>query len=197
VPKPFSRQSWIFELKYDGFRAMASKRAGKVALTSRRGTNLLPNYPEIRKALEQLPDLAIDAELVVLDAEGRPDFDQLSRRLRVKRPIEIAAASAKYPAALLAFDLLELAGKDLRELPLLKRKAALRRVLRGNKRIRPVTYVRGAGEALFREVEKLGLEGMVAKPADGPYLRGTACGWLKVKTDAGRAVDEQRREWNK
>ena len=77
----------------------------------------------------ELPDLVVHGELVVLDSQGRPDFDALRRRLALKRPMAIEHAAKTTPAAIFAFDLLELDGKDVRQMPLLKRKALLKEQL--------------------------------------------------------------------
>jgi bifunctional non-homologous end joining protein LigD len=194
--EPFDDAGWIFELKYDGFRALA--RGGRQAsLTSRRGTNLLPSYPEIGKALRALPDVVLDGELVIAGDDGKPDFEALSWRLRLKDPGRIAAASQKRPAVLLAFDILARGSKDLRSLPLIKRKEALARALKGSKSIKPVPFVSGAGRQLFEVVDDAGLEGIVAKPADSTYARSKAARWFKMKTKRGREIDRRRAEWNR
>lgn len=193
---PFTRQGWIFELKYDGFRVLAGKDRTGAHMVSRRGTNLLPAFPEICRCLEDLPDCVLDGELVVLDDAGRPDFSPLQRRLRVKRPANVASASVAYPAVVFAFDLLELHGKNIRRQPLLKRKAQLESLLKGFERVRYLGYIGENGERLFEAAEKLGLEGIVAKPAESLYLRGRQSGWLKIKTAAARANDAEQAKWN-
>jgi ATP-dependent DNA ligase len=193
---PFNRAGWIFELKYDSFRVLASKRGDDVHLVSRRGNNLIACYPEIDAALRGLPDFVLDGELVVIDAQGKSQFKPLRRRLALKRRISIDHAAKTTPAAIFAFDILELRGKDMRQLPLLKRKTLLKHALTGSPRIRYLDHIGENGERLFVAAEKLGVEGIVAKPADSQYRRGRASGWLKVKTSAGRAIDEERAKWN-
>ena len=114
----------------------------------------------------------------------------------MKRAMNIAHAAKSEPAVLFAFDLLELRGKNLRGLPLVKRKASLHAVLKRSERIRYVQHIGEEGERLFRQAEQLGVEGIVAKPADSPYYRGRSSRWLKIKTTAGRAIDEERAKWN-
>lgn len=197
VSKPFSRAGWIYELKYDGFRALGAHDAGgELRLSSRRGTNLLNCFPEIGGCLEALPTCVLDGELVSLDDTGRPVFEKLSRRFRLKRQMVIAEASRTEPAVLFAFDLLVLRGKDLRRVPLLKRKDALKALLKNSDRIRYVEHIGEEGARLFTMAESLGIEGIVAKRADSLYYRGKESGWLKVKTSAGRAVDEERAKWD-
>ena len=192
--RPFNRPGWIFELKYDGFRVLAGRRDKEVLLISRRGTDLLPCYPEISDCLAELPELLIDGELVVLDAHGRSDFETLRRRLALKRPTSVEHAAKRTPAAIFAFDLLQLRGKDVRALPLLKRKAL--EALRGSERVQYLDHVGDSGHRLFQIAEELGLEGIVGKHGDAPYRRGRASGWVKVKAATGRAIDAERAKWN-
>lgn len=89
-----------------------------------------------------------------------------------------------------------LKAKDLRALPLITRKAMLKDVLKDSDRIRYTQHVGEEGERLFKMAAELGLEGIVAKRADSPYPRGRTSAWVKIKTAAGRAVDEERAKWN-
>ena len=142
-----------------------------------------------------MPELAIDGELVMLDEKGRPQFGELVRRSRMSKPTSIQSASRKQPAAIFAFDLLELDGKDFRRLPLLERKARLAEVLAAAKRIRYVEHI-DDGLGLFAAAEQAGLEGIVAKKALAPYRRGKTGDWVKVKTTAGKALVTDRGKWN-
>ncbi len=101
----------MFELKYDGFRLFAANRRGRAELQSRNGTELADRFPEIATELLELPDMVIDGELVILDGEGRPQFDRLSKRSRRTRPVAINHGARMDPACLFAFDLLELDGE--------------------------------------------------------------------------------------
>lgn len=143
--QPFSTVGWIFELKYDGFRVLAERQGDAVRMRSRRGNDMISAFPEIAACLRELPDLVIDGELVVLDAEGRPQFERLRRRLALKR-FSIDHAARTEPAAIFAFDLLALRGKDLRSLPLLKRKAQLEKLLRNSSRIQYLSHVGDDGQ---------------------------------------------------
>lgn len=193
--RPFNRSGWIHELKYDGFRILVTHSAGDVKMLSRRGTLYHDAFPELVAEVGRLPEVAIDGELVMLDAEGRPHFGELVRRSRMRKAMSIQAASRKEPAAIFAFDVLELAGKDLRSQPLLARKAVLKDALDGAKRIRYVEHV-DDGLGLFAAAEEAGLEGIVAKKALAPYRRGRTGDWIKIKTTAGRALIEERGKWN-
>src|SRR3954467_14920267 len=133
--KPFNDPDWIWELKHDGYRALLIKDGERTSMLTRRGNDLLSFFPEIAADLRKLPDIAIDGELVMLDAKGKPEFHQLRGRCAIRDPASIAKAAISRPAAVFAFDVLQLRGKDLRALPLLKRKAALQKELTRTERI--------------------------------------------------------------
>jgi bifunctional non-homologous end joining protein LigD len=182
--QPFSREGWLFELKYDGFRLLAGNEAGRPRLRYRGGSDATAAFPEVSAALGALAgDLLIDGEIVVVDEAGRTHFQRMQKRLMLHQPREVArAASGGLRATLFAFDLLGLGEYDLRPLPLRERKALLRGVLarRGAGVIRYVDHVEREGLGLYAEVRKLDLEGMVAKRADAPYSGGRSPDWVKV-----------------
>ena len=194
--KPFSDPAWIFELKHDGYRVLLVKAGERRSLLSRRGNELIGWFPEIAAELERLPDVVIDGELVMPDARGHSEFHKLRGRCAIRDPMRIEAAARTKPAAVFAFDLLILNGDDLRSRPLLKRKAALERILKSISRVRYCQHIGENGERLFAEADRLGLEGIIAKKAQSPYPRGRTPNWVKVKTIHGRHVDEERAQWN-
>ncbi len=181
--RPFSREGWLFEVKYDGYRVLAGKEDGRPLLRSRNGRDLLPAFPDVKSALAALPfdPLLLDGELVVADAEGRPHFEWLQRRAKRTRPPDAARAAVERPATLWVFDLLGFEDFDLRELPLRKRRRLLEPLLpeRGPVRLAPSFETRG--EQVHAEVERLGLEGVVAKRADAPYRAGRSPLWQKIR----------------
>jgi bifunctional non-homologous end joining protein LigD len=186
APRPFSRPGWIFELKYDGFRALIERKNGEAQISYRSGRGATSIFPEIADAVAALPfDLIIDGEIVIVDGNGRPDFNALQRRGQRTRPIDAARAAAAAPATFFAFDLLALDGYDLRKLPLTARKDLLRQVLAlaGSNTVRYTDEVAERGEDLFAAVAQLGLEGVVAKRADSPYRAGYSSDWLKLRVD--------------
>jgi bifunctional non-homologous end joining protein LigD len=134
--------------------------------------------------------------IVMLDENGKPEFQQLRGRCAIRDPDRIGRAAVSKPAAVFAFDVLELRGKDLRQLPLVKRKAMLQRELRRTERIVYCQHVGESGEKLFQAADQLGLEGVIGKKADSPYRAGRTANWVKVKTAHGRHVDEERAKWN-
>ena len=125
-PAPFTAAGWVFENKFDGFRALARKSGDKAELISRRGRLLARAFPEVIQAIAMLPhDAVLDAELVVSDERGHPAWDRLRRRSVMSRALRIDEAARLQPAVLCVFDLLSIDGEDLRPLPLLERKRRL------------------------------------------------------------------------
>jgi bifunctional non-homologous end joining protein LigD len=182
---PFDDPAWVFELKYDGFRVLATLTGGRPHLFYRGGSDATAAFPEVAEALTRLRarEVALDGELVVLDGRGRPQFQRLQQRFQLRRTADQARAAADHPACFFAFDLLRLEGEDWRPRPLLERKAMLRRLLPRRGRLRYVQHVRGRGRKLFQEVRRRGLEGIVAKRADSAYPGGRSSHWLKITAD--------------
>ena len=168
VREPFDDPDFLFELKHDGFRALAYISEGHCELVSRR-RNRYKSFQELRNRLAGLKvkDAVIDGELVCLDSEGRSIFNELL--FRRGSPI------------FYAFDILYLNGRDLRQLPLIERKEKLRAVVEKSALPDVICgkYVEGRGIDLFNAVVRLNLEGVVGKKKNGTYT--TVSGWLKIK----------------
>jgi bifunctional non-homologous end joining protein LigD len=182
---PFTSEDWIFELKLDGYRLLASKRGQEVLLLTRRGLDYTAVFPEIARAIRALPHDAciLDGEVVVMDAHGKPSFARLQRRGRLSNGLEIGQAAVELPATFFAFDLLAFEDFDLRGVPLVERRRLLMQVVPSLGAVRGLDHVAREGELMFREVTKLGLEGIVAKRADSTYTGRRSSNWLKVKAD--------------
>ena len=178
----FSDPAWVFELKYDGYRLVAGREQGTATLISRNGNDLTPTFPEVARAIKGLPydGLVLDGEVVVHDERGLPAFGKLQKRGRLQKPRDVAQAALDLPATFYAFDLLALAGVDLRALTLVDRKALLRDVLPTVGPIRFSEHVPAEGEALWEKVGEMGLEGIVAKRANSPYSGGRSRSWYKI-----------------
>jgi bifunctional non-homologous end joining protein LigD len=176
---PFDDKSWIFEDKYDGFRMVAKIARGKVTLYSRNGKILSHSYIDVAKALEGVKgDAVIDGELVAIGKDGVSHFQLLQNALRHEARLQY-----------FAFDLMFLDGEDLRGLPLAERKKRLKAVLPKHKLIGYSRDRRTFGVKFFEEAERKGLEGIMAKRADSPYLSGARTGdWLKIKTSKRQEV---------
>lgn len=173
IDAPFDDAGWVFETKWDGFRMVACIEAGKVTLYSRNGKIVSDNYMPVAKALEKIGhDAVIDGELVALDARGISRFQLLQNALR-------STANLRY----CVFDAMFLDGKDLRGLPLVERKERLRRILPKHPLLAYSEHRWEHGTKFFKEAQKKGLEGIMAKRAQSRYLSGARSkDWLKIKT---------------
>ncbi|MDB4955405.1 MAG: ligase [Myxococcales bacterium] len=183
--KAFSSDEWVFELKYDGFRMLAYGGAGQAKLRYRSGQDPTERYPELTSAIRALPvaDLVLDGEIVMLDAEGKPDFHKLSSRGQLHRTSEIQRAALASPVTYIVFDLLAAGGYDLRGLSLLERKALLEQIVPKIGPLRYADHIPAQGEALLAQVVARGLEGIVAKKASSVYRSKRSGDWLKMKRD--------------
>jgi bifunctional non-homologous end joining protein LigD len=181
----FTSDDWVFELKLDGYRLLASKRGHDVLLLTRRGLDYTAVFPEIARAIRALPHDAciLDGEVVVMDAQGKPSFARLQRRGRLSNSLEIGQAAVELPATFFAFDLLAFEDFDLRSVPLVERRRLLMQVVPSLGAVRGLEPIAREGELMFREVTKLGLEGIVAKRADSTYSGRRSPNWLKIKAD--------------
>jgi bifunctional non-homologous end joining protein LigD len=177
--KPFDHPGWIFETKWDGFRAIAVARPGHASLYSRNGNDLSPKYPAICEALSAIKQEAVlDGELVAVDAHGRSRFQLLQNAGR-------NAARLLY----CVFDLLYLDGKDLRDWPLLKRKEALERTLPKSPLLLYSSHIAAEGVKAFKQAKRGGEEGVIAKLGDSRYDSGKRTReWLKVKASQEQEV---------
>ena len=177
--KPFDDPDWVFETKWDGFRALAVAAPGHASLYSRNGIDISRKYPSICAALVAIKHEAVlDGELVALDAHGRSRFQLLQNAER-------NATRLLY----CVFDLLTLDGKDLRAWPLLKRKEALERVLPKSPLLLYSVHVVGEGLKAFNRAKRAKEEGVMAKLAGGRYHSGTRTReWLKVKASQEQEV---------
>jgi bifunctional non-homologous end joining protein LigD len=176
---PFNDAGWVFEDKYDGFRMVAKIASGKVTLYSRNGKIISHSYGQVAKALEGVKgDAVIDGELVALDPDGVSHFQLLQNALRHEAQLQYCA-----------FDLMFHEDEDLRGLPLVERKKRLRAILPRNKLIAFSPHRKTFGTKYFEEAERQGLEGLMAKRAESPYLSGgRSTDWLKIKTSKRQEV---------
>jgi bifunctional non-homologous end joining protein LigD len=183
--RAFSRPGWIFELKYDGWRVLVSRaEEGEVRIHSRRGRDLRDAFPEVADAAAHLPcrSFVLDGEIVATGEKETGSFEQLQGRVGQTNPVTVAQLALEVPVAVHCFDLLAVAGYDLRALPLTTRKGLLRRLLPARGMLRFADHVDAEGEALFDAATQHHVEGIVAKRADSPYRAGRRSrDWLKIK----------------
>ncbi len=177
--QPFDDPGWVFETKWDGFRAIAVARPGHARLYSRRGHDISAKYPTICEALGAIKQEAVlDGELVALDAHGRSRFQLLQN-----------AGRNSVRLLYCVFDLLYLDGKDLRGKTLLERKTLLEKILPNNPLLLYSAHVVGAGIKAFNRAKRAHEEGVMAKLASGRYHSGQRTReWLKVKASQEQEV---------
>lgn len=182
---PFSKPGWLFEIKYDGYRLIVSHEGDKTQLFSRAGNDLTSTFPEIADAVRTLPFqyVVMDGEAIVHDAQGLPSFSQLQKRGRLTRRADVQRAAIELPATLYVFDLIAFNDYDLRGLPLHARKALLKELLPSVGPVRYSDHIEERGEAMYTQVQTLGLEGMVAKKTDSRYQGGRSPAWLKIRVE--------------
>jgi DNA ligase D-like protein (predicted ligase) len=181
---PFDSDDYLFEIKWNGVRALAFFGDRIAHLQSRRLTDSSERYPEILEALGALDGEGIlDGEIAVLDSQGRPDFQRVLMREQTRGRHRALLKSREHPAVFIAFDLLHWQGESLLNRPLLERRRLLSGVL--SSATRPLlesSYTIGGGKALFEEAKARGLEGIFAKRIDSAYLPGCRSrDWLKIK----------------
>lgn len=168
--------NWVYEIKFDGFRALAFKNGAEVRLLSRNEKELGAKFPEIAQAIADIAadEAVIDGEIVALDSKGRSSFQLLQRyELGEERP----------PVIFYVFDLLRLDGESLLHQPLETRKSRLEKLLKGAPE--PLRYSASLGsnaKPLLAKVARLGLEGLIGKRTDSIYEPGRRSGvWVKLK----------------
>lgn len=198
--RPFTDPDWIFEVKWDGTRALCFWGGGTFRLQNRRLYDITPRYPDVRVVV-RAERAILDGEVVIM-WEGRPSFEKLQQREHLTDPLRIERIARDLPATYVAFDILYVDGEDLRKKPLLERKRILADVLEETESAVVTDYVDTEGEAFFRVCRERGLEGIIAKRKDSRYLVGKRSRtWRKIKAlkridcvIAGVTVGEGNRE---
>jgi len=177
--KPFDDPDWVFETKWDGFRAVAVASPGHAALYSRNGNDISRKYPTVCAALAKIKHEAVlDGELVALDEHGRSRFQLLQNAEREHVRLRYCV-----------FDLLYLDGKDLRGKTLLERKELLKQILPKSRFLLYSAHVVGEGVKAFNRAKRAHEEGVIAKLASGRYHSGLRSReWLKVKASQEQEV---------
>lgn len=170
---------WVYEIKLDGYRAIAVKTEGRVNLFSRRRKSFDHHYPLIVEALGELPEgTVVDGEIVALDYSGRPDFNLLQN-------FRSEASHIHY----FVFDLLICQDRDLTRLPLTKRRELLKSLKLGSSRIRIAEELEAKATDMLAAVRQQGLEGVIAKRKDSHYEAGKRSGsWVKCRVNRGQEL---------
>ncbi|HVX52728.1 MAG TPA: DNA ligase D, partial [Chitinophagaceae bacterium] len=173
--KPFDSKEWIYEIKWDGYRAIADWQDNKLKLYSRNGLSFINKYPAVAEAIQSIKaDAVLDGEIVLLDEKGRPSFQKLQHY----------EDNTNLPLVYYVFDLLFLSKKDVRQLPLTERKKLLKQLLPKNQNgiVRYCDHIEEYGIDFFNVAKKQDLEGIIAKKAESEYHCGVRTkDWLKIK----------------
>ncbi|KAA9042193.1 DNA ligase D [Ginsengibacter hankyongi] len=171
--KPFDDKDWLFEIKWDGYRAIAEKNKNKILLYSRNGLSFLSTYPIVADQLLKInEDVVVDGEIVVINDKGKPDFQLLQHY----------AENQDRPIQYYIFDLLKLKGHDTTGLSLIERKELLQKIIPENEVIRYSDHILEKGKSFFKVSEEKDLEGIMAKKMDSKYYPGKRTSdWLKIK----------------
>ena len=185
VKAPPSGPGWIHEIKHDGFRILARRSLAGVRLITRNGNDFTARFPLAAAAVGALPasSFLIDGEAIVTNAKGLAVFDLIRRKRHGG------------DAVLIAFDLLELDGEDMRRSPIEDRKRKLAKLVRGpHPGIVLNEFFEGDGDILFAHACKLGCEGIVSKRLGSSYRSGRSPHWVKVKNPKAPAVKREAEE---
>ncbi len=177
---PFSSEDWIFEVKWDGIRAI-SYVDGEMSIRSRNQKELKNNFPEFEELRKVAEHCVLDGEIVVMK-EGRVDFQTLMERAQKTSQRDIEYMARKFPATYVIFDILEKDGKSLIEVPLIERKKLLKKSVREGEHVVLSLFAEVDGEAFYDAALKRGMEGVMAKKKLSPYEPGArSANWLKIK----------------
>lgn len=169
----FNKANWIYELKWDGYRALANIHEGKVDLYSRNGISFKSKFTSVYNNLKAIPhDVILDGEIVALDENGLPQFQNLQNYQT--NP----SGELRY----YVFDILYLNGHNIMHLPLLERKSLISDVIEDIPQVYYCDHIESMGKTFFEQAIKSGMEGVVAKKADSQYIPGSRSdNWLKIK----------------
>jgi bifunctional non-homologous end joining protein LigD len=183
IEEPFDGKDWLFEIKWDGYRAVTFIENGKARLVSRNQNDLTPRYPELRELPKSLKakTAILDGEVVALDADGRSSFSLMQQRTGFRPGTKRATPNRDVPVLYYAFDLIYLDGYDWRRVPLEARKQKLASIVETGDSLRYSDHYPEQGKALFNIAKDNGLEGILAKRRNSCYEERRSRDWLKIK----------------
>jgi bifunctional non-homologous end joining protein LigD len=183
VDQAFDDDEWLFEIKWDGYRAVAFLKDGKTRLVSRNQNDLTAEYPELHDlgAHVRAHNTILDGEIVALDEQGRSSFSLMQQRTGFRERGRRGARNSSIPILYYAFDLLYLDGCSLFKVDLEKRKELLDGIVTLSEILRYSDHQVGQGTALYRAAADKGLEGIVAKRRRSCYIQKRSREWLKIK----------------
>jgi bifunctional non-homologous end joining protein LigD len=183
IEEPFDGPDWLFEIKWDGYRAVAFIEDGTVRLVSRNQNELTARYPELKDMANvvKAKNAILDGEVVALDSAGKPSFSLMQQRTGFRPGGKRGPVNADVPILYYAFDLIYLDGEDWRKVNLEDRKQKLASIIRPGDSLRYSDHYPEQGRALFDLAKSTGLEGIVAKRRNSCYEERRSREWLKIK----------------
>ena len=181
--KPFDNPDWLFEIKWDGYRAVSFIEHGELRLVSRNQNDLTAQFSELRELPKfvKAENAILDGEIVAVDEQGRSSFSLMQQRTGIRSHGRRVSGQSDVPIAYYAFDLIYLDGYDLRRVSLEERKDALAKIISTNQLLRYSEHFPERGVALFEAAKQQGLEGILAKRRGSVYEERRSREWLKIK----------------
>ena len=182
--EPFDSTEHLYEVRWDGLRALAFVEGGGYHLQDQMGRNITEQFPELGELPHRVSgdQVILDGCVVISDGQGRPDFAALDRRMRVATPAATEQAAARQPAAFVVFDILYHEARSVMSLSLLKRRRLLKQTVLAEGRICLSDAVSGDGVAFFEAAREMGIDAVIAKRKDSLYMPGgRAPSWLLVQ----------------
>jgi len=182
VDKAFTNPEWLFESKYDGYRALAFIEENSFRFISRTGRDMLEQFPQANSisGTVNARSAIVDGEIIAVGSDGKPSFQALQNAIK--------SPSHSDRLIYYAFDLLYLNGSDLRQRTLGERKEILRSIIRADGFIKYCDHIVEMGELLFSQAGKVGFEGIIAKRINSPYVEKRSNNWLKIKISHNQEV---------
>jgi bifunctional non-homologous end joining protein LigD len=183
IPQPFDSPEWLFEIKWDGYRAVAFLESGKVRLVSRNQNDLTARYPELKDmaGFVKAKTAILDGEVVAVDQQGKPSFSLMQQRTGFRPGAKRAPTNPDVPVLYYAFDLIYADGEDWRKVSLEERKRKLVSLITPGDSLRFSDHYEEHGKGLFEIAREKGLEGIVAKRRGSCYEERRSREWLKIK----------------
>ncbi|MDN5327338.1 MAG: ligase 1 [Moorella sp. (in: firmicutes)] len=182
--RPFDSPDFIYEVKWDGYRCLAYLDR-KTILQSRNLLDITPAFPELAGLHRwvRMQPAVLDGEIIIPGEKGRPSFSRLQARGRLADPLKIRQATRQNPAVFVAFDLLYCWGENIMPRPLYWRKGLLQEAVRPGDNLVISSFIETHGTTFFAACVRQGLEGVMAKAKDSPYLPGpTGARWAPALT---------------
>ncbi len=183
IEKPFNSPDYYFENKWDGYRCICFVDGNNLILQSRGLKNITSSFPELKSLPSSIKadNAVLDGELCILDERGRPAFESIKSAAGLTNPLKVNTRARREAATYIVWDLLFLNNSNLKKRPLRERKELLSAIIREGKGLLYSHHLHQQGEELFQQIKAAGLEGMVAKKKNSPYLHRKNKYWLKIK----------------